>query len=171
MLRRRMSGGGSMPKVRQRRGAEVLALAAAAEAHCLRQGAAWTDNRRFLFLLLARADRPLKAYDLIPRLRAARRPSNPASVYRVLAFLEAAGLVARIETLNAYAALPQPGRRAGFLVCRSCEGAAPIERCACPDPPATTAAFTVEDWIFEVRGLCAGCAADPVPPHSSRAIR
>ena len=60
--------------------------------------------------LLLEADGPLKAYDLIAAFGEGGEPAKPPTVYRALEFLERLGFAHRIESLNAYVALPA-GRR------------------------------------------------------------
>ncbi len=138
---------------------DVAAALAAAEEHCRGQQVALTPNRRFMLQQLLEAGRPMKAYELLPRLQAAGRPSNPASAYQALRALQAAGLVGRIETLNAFVARAPGEAGHAVLVCRACEDVTPIHiriegaaRAA-----ARRHAFGVEDWICEVVGVCARC--------------
>jgi Fur family transcriptional regulator, zinc uptake regulator len=145
---------------------ELESLLAAAEAHCRRQGQAWTANRRFMLERLIEAARPMKAYELVALQHAAGRPSNPASVYQVLKVLQAAGLVGRVETLNAFYACSPGAPRQTLLVCRSCRRATPIELGV--EGPLLAEArrheFEPDDLVCEVVGICAACRAGAPNP-------
>ncbi|MHA1109066.1 MAG: transcriptional repressor, partial [Alphaproteobacteria bacterium] len=79
--------------------AEALA---AAEEICARQSVKLTDLRRRVLELIWDRHEPVRAYDLLDQLRAGRRSAAPPTIYRALDFLLEAGLIHRIESLNAY---------------------------------------------------------------------
>jgi Fur family zinc uptake transcriptional regulator len=86
----------------------------------------------------------------------------PPTVYRALEFLLDAGLIHRIDTLNAFVACETPDTlHAGqFLVCRSCNKVIELD-----DPAisrllvqkAKAAGFTADPQDVEIKGLCASC--------------
>ena len=61
-----------------------------------------TEPRLSVLDLLARSESPLRAYDILEKMKTPEREVNPPTVYRALASLEEAGLVHRLESLNAY---------------------------------------------------------------------
>lgn len=145
---------------------EVESLLAAAEAHCRREGEAWTPNRRFALERLIEAARPMKAYELLALQHAAGRPSNPASVYQVLKALQAAGLVGRVETLNAFYARSPGTPRQALVVCRSCRTMMPVALGVADAAFAEARRHGIEpeELVCEVVGTCAACRAGAANP-------
>ncbi len=119
--------------------------------------------------LLAAAQKPLSAYDVIDALREDGRLAPP-TVYRALQKLIDKGLAHRLETQNAYVAcrrcdLAQSHdhdrrHRAGFMICRACGKALEfggVEIDAALARMAAGAGFSPERVAIEVQGLCADC--------------
>lgn len=138
---------------------------AAAEALARRQGLRLTPLRRAVLEIVLEGHRPMGAYDILHKLGDGQgaRPPAPPTVYRALDFLLAAGLVHRIDTLNAYIACFAPGRRhrSHFLLCQACGCAAEIEYGALDAAlarAAEAAGFVAEHETVEIAGLCPDCA-------------
>lgn len=131
-----------------------------AEARCEAAGERFTAPRRRVLEQLLSAGGPVKAYDLIASYAVDGSPVGPPTVYRALEFLEARGLVHRLESLNAFVACRHgPDRHgAAFLICDCCGAAQEI------DPPAqqlgqlgAAQGFQVAAVTLEAHGLCANC--------------
>jgi len=133
-----------------------------AEERCASQGLRLTPLRRQVLELVWQHHEPVKAYDLLELLRSRHRAAAPPTVYRALEFLQNAGLVHRIESLNAFIgcgdpSAPHPGQ---FLICSDCSTVAELD-----DPAisrvlareATRLGFQIESQTIEVRGLCPRC--------------
>ncbi|MGO8739611.1 Fur family transcriptional regulator [Rhodoblastus sp.] len=127
--------------------------------------------------LLARAQKPLSAYDVIDALREHGRIAPP-TVYRALQKLIDEGFAHRLETRNAYVACRDEGHscghrhRAGFMICRLCGrtqefGDEEIERLL--SGVAARGGFSAERVAIEIQGLCADCTADNVSPSGANA--
>ncbi len=122
-----------------------------AEQACTARGTRLTDSRRRTLALVLQADGPVKAYDLIASFGVA--PAKPPTVYRALEFLMSAGLVHRIESLNAYVPCRGHGSHtAAFLIC---DGCGHVEEQILPAP--TTPNFNPDRWVIEAHGRCAAC--------------
>lgn len=132
-----------------------------AEAACLRAGERWTAPRRRTYELLAKAGRPVKAYDLIAAFGPTRRSAKPPTVYRALDFLESLGLVHRVTGLSAFIACQKTTglHRAEFLICDCCGCADEMEFGAgrLLETVAKPHGFQVERILLEVHGLCPAC--------------
>jgi len=138
-----------------------------AEAVCERRGLKLTPTRRRVLELVWSRHGPVGAYDLLSEIAKAGRSSAPPTVYRALEFLIDAGLVHRIDSLNAFlgcdrAAEPHAGQ---FLVCRNCKRVAEVddqrvERAA--RLTARDADFTM-DAPIEIKGLCKVCRSEGAP--------
>lgn len=139
----------------------IRAALAHAESHCAREGLQLTPVRLRVLEILLEGHRALGAYEILDRLRDEGLGGQPPVVYRALDFLLRAGLVHRIETLNAFAACAHAGKGhvPVFLICRRCrhviETPAPaggqLERAA------EGAGFAIETTVREAEGLCADC--------------
>ena len=122
-----------------------------------------TPIRQAMLAIFEQSARPLRAYDLIPRLAAAcGRRLQPQTIYRTLAFLMKEGLVLRIESWNAYIASPATGSNHAvlFLLCGLCGDARIVDSAALPeilDALATGNGFHGERRIVELHGVCNLC--------------
>lgn len=138
------------------------ALAAAREL-CARRGERFTELRGRVLELVWDSHRPIGAYAVLERLKADGRSAAPPTVYRALEFLMAAGLVHRIESLNAYVGCVHPGERhaSQFLICKSCGTALELDEPAVGTALAQAAdkrGFKIERRVVELSGSCAACA-------------
>jgi Fur family zinc uptake transcriptional regulator len=95
-------------------------------------------------------------------LRGERGRVAPPTVYRALDFLQAQGLVHRVESLNAFKGCEQPEapHQAHLLICRRCGLAAEVADDGLDGAIAALArrsTFEVEAETVELTGLCADC--------------
>jgi len=145
--------------MKQRRTAMKISPQAHHEASC-HLGANEEDVRG----ILAKAGKPLSAYDIIPLMPKKRGHAvAPVTVYRALNHLAAHGLVTRIESRNAYVLCRHPleNHDCLFFICRDCGGATEA-----PDPAvskilrkeADALGFGINRQILEITGLCKNCA-------------
>jgi Fur family zinc uptake transcriptional regulator len=89
------------------------------------------------------------------------RPA-PITVYRALDFLEAHGLVHKIESRNAFIACTHPheGKPAAMLICEKCGLVAELDAPEMFDALQSAAklqGFAVHRSVVELTGLCAAC--------------
>ncbi len=97
-----------------------------AEQICLAHGARWTKKRKRVLAGLLVSDKALSAYELVDICHE-RYDCNipPMSVYRILEFLEAEGLVHKLNLANKYVACShircgEEHAAPQFLICREC---------------------------------------------------
>lgn len=84
------------------------------------RGPRLTRNDHKVLALLREVARPLKAYEILEALRD-QGINAPMTVYRSLARLSDQGIVRKIESINAYFALPEGDEAFGvFLLCDTC---------------------------------------------------
>ncbi len=119
-------------------------------------------RRKVLRLLLAHAG-PAKAYDLLANLDG-EGAAKPPTIYRALDFLQEAGLVHKIESLNAYVACghTRHSHSAVFLICDTCHNAEELHATATSGAlksETQSAGFRMTRAVVEVRGTCRNCAA------------
>ncbi len=129
----------------------------AARAICEREGRRFTSLREHVFILITKADAPIKAYDLLEQLRPELGSPKPPTVYRALEFLSALGLIHRVEALNAYIACDHSlgGHVAEFFICENCQ--ALEERSADMASQCIPDGFEVRRSVIEHYGLCNKC--------------
>ena len=143
----------------------VTGAMASAETICRVRGARLTGHRRRVLEIIWKSHVPIGAYDILAALSPDDRAIAPPTVYRALEFLQAHGLVHKIESLKAYVGCQHPGHDhvGQFLICQDCGNAAEID-----DPKidqaiqgrAAAAGFRVTETTLEVRGICPSCASD-----------
>jgi Fur family zinc uptake transcriptional regulator len=159
------------------------AVSTAAEV-CAARGLNLTPVRLRVLQIVWRAHEPIGAYDILAELAKERDKAAPPTVYRALEFLMQAGLVHRIDSLNAFLGCdaPEHAHVAQFLVCRGCQRVVELD-----DPSlnrilaekSRAAGFRIEPTSLEIKGLCSDCAArlsrslpgTPAPADRARSAR
>ena len=144
----------------------VQAALQTAEQLCHTRGLRFTPLRRRVLELVWHSHRPIGAYDILEALARESASAAPPTVYRALDFLIDAGLVHRLDSLNAFIGCPDPGKRhAGqFLICTCCRTVAELS-----DPDiemlisrkAALGGFQAERQMLEIEGLCNVCRSRP----------
>ena len=137
-------------------------LLSRAERTCERRGSRLTGQRREVLNCVAESHSAVGAYDIIERMAGHGPRPAPITVYRALDFLEAHGLVHKIESRNAFVACTHPheGKPAAMLVCERCGLVAELDA---PDvfeklhAAAGGQGFTIHRSVVELTGLCSTC--------------
>jgi len=129
------------------------------------RGLRLTPLRHEVLNLIARARKPVKAYDLLESLRDKHAGAAPPTVYRALDFLLEHGFIHKLESINAFVSCEHPSEahQVPFLICDICEGATEL----CDDGAvagliaqrAGTLGFRAKAQTLEVHGICKGCRA------------
>jgi Fur family transcriptional regulator, zinc uptake regulator len=133
-----------------------------AEKLCKERSLQLTAIRRRVLELIWARHAPIGAYDILAALKKGEGALAPPTVYRALDFLLEAGLIHRIDTLNAFIGCESPEQQhtGQLLVCRNCNRVTEL------DDPAITrllaqkakgAGFTSDQQSVEIKGLCADC--------------
>ena len=136
---------------------------AAAEAVCERKQIRLTPLRRRVFEIVWRQHQPIGAYEILAEIAKDRVKAAPPTVYRALDFLREAGLVHRVDSLNAFLGCDRPldAHSGQFLVCEQCRKVTEID-----DPGLTRAlsrharelGYTLEGSAVEIKARCARCS-------------
>ncbi len=137
-------------------------LLSRAERTCERRGSRLTGQRRDVLNCVAQSHSAVGAYDIIERMAGNGPRPAPITVYRALDFLEAHGLVHKIESRNAFVACTHPheGKPAAMLVCERCGLVAELDVPEVFDKlqgAAASQGFAVHRRVVELTGLCASC--------------
>ncbi|MEL7297127.1 MAG: Fur family transcriptional regulator [Pseudomonadota bacterium] len=133
-----------------------------AEQICADQGRRLTTLRRRVLELVWSSHRPIGAYSILDALSEGGRKAAPPTVYRALEFLIDAGLVHRLDSLNAFVGCSDPGHahQGQFLICRNCRQVIELDTETVDShirEAAAAAGFLAEQQTLEVQGLCADC--------------
>lgn len=137
-----------------------------AERTCERRGSRLTGQRRDVLNCVAQSHSAVGAYDIIERMAGQGPRPAPITVYRALDFLEAHGLVHKIESRNAFVACTHPheGKPAAMLVCERCGLVAELDAPEVFDRLQSAArgqGFAVHRSVVELTGLCSSCQEAP----------
>ena len=140
---------------------------ATVERACQERGLRLTPIRARVLALIAQAGQPIKAYDLLDRVRDEQGAgaAAPPTVYRALDFLLANGFIHKLESVNAFVACHHPDaaqHSVPFLICDRCHAAVELEDAdvvASLDARARALGFMPQAQTLEVHGLCARCAS------------
>jgi Fur family zinc uptake transcriptional regulator len=137
----------------------------AVEAACAARGLRLTPLRAQVLGLVAAAGKPVKAYDLLERMKTASGNAAPPTVYRALDFLLEQGFVHRLASINAYVGCHHPNVRHSvpFLICDGCQAAIELEDeriAGLLEERAVAIGFETRAQTLEVHGLCAACRAE-----------
>jgi len=145
---------------------DAAGFVAAVERACNERGLRLTAIRARVLSLVAQAGQPIKAYDLLDRVREGEGAgaAAPPTVYRALDFLLANGFIHKLESINAFVACHHPDsaqHSVPFLICDRCHSATELEDAsivATLDAAARGLGFAPQAQTLEVHGLCAKCA-------------
>jgi Fur family zinc uptake transcriptional regulator len=151
---------------------DAAGFVAAVQDACHERGLRLTPIRARVLGLVAAAGQPIKAYDLLERIRAGNDVEGegagaaaPPTVYRALDFLLANGFIHKLESVNAFIACHHPStaqHSVPFLICDRCHSAVELEDqdvVAQLEQRAKSLGFQPQAQTLEVHGLCARCAA------------
>ncbi len=159
----------SFPLHNHDHGACMAGALGRAKMRCLEKGIKWTALREQVFQHVTASHRPVSAYDLIESLAKDGKRLAPVSVYRILDVLQAAGLVHRLESRNAFFACMsahESGRQTVTFVCGECEcvtEAEAPEAFSAIGEVSKAARFQPLSTIVEVHGTCAECCERHAP--------
>jgi len=139
----------------------------AVERACRARGLRLTPIRAYVLGLIARAGKPLKAYDLLDQVREGGGPGAPAppTVYRSLDFLLGNGFIHKLQSVNAFVACHHPSatlHSSPFLICDYCHEAVELEDVnitALLQARAQELGFVAQTQTLEVHGVCASCVS------------
>ena len=130
---------------------------------CETRGLRLTEIRMQVLQIIAQSEKPMKAYDLLDRLKDDRSIAAPPTVYRALDFLIENGFIHKLQSINAYVSCHHPSivHQVPFLICDVCESADEI----CDDrvsgmltDQAKAHGFRARSQTLEVHGVCKHCA-------------
>ena len=146
-----------------------------AESICKSQGQKLTKVRRRSLELIWQSHRPLGAYQLLAKLAEEGFNSAPPTVYRALDFLLSAGLIHKVESMNAYlgCAHADKAHKGYFLICDACHNVMELEYQDIHNALLAKAkqhGFEIRANTIELTGLCGSCLSqEPTPENLDKA--
>ncbi|HPW34087.1 MAG TPA: transcriptional repressor, partial [Arenimonas sp.] len=101
----------------------------AVEQACEERGLRLTPLRAQALALIAAETKPIKAYDLLDKMKTEKGNAAPPTVYRALDFLLEQGFIHRLASINAFVSChhPQVEHSVPFLICDKCQNAVEME--------------------------------------------
>ncbi|MEO7432106.1 MAG: transcriptional repressor [Dokdonella sp.] len=133
---------------------------------CEMRGLRLTPLRLRVLELIAAESKPVKAYDLLDRLKDEHTGAAPPTVYRALDFLLEHRFIHKLESINAFVGCHHPDEvhQVPFLICDVCSNA--IEICdervsSLLGDQARERGFAPRAQTIEVHGVCASCHGEP----------
>jgi Fur family zinc uptake transcriptional regulator len=135
-----------------------------ARQFCEENGHRMTPPREHVLQIVAEAEKPLGAYDILQRLAAHLDNPKPPTAYRAIEFWQEHRFIHRIESLNAYVSCHAGHQHSGsqYMICDDCGKAEEIHMCHIPDAlekKAQAGGFQVKSWNTELHGQCLDCAS------------
>ncbi|MEM9172407.1 MAG: Fur family transcriptional regulator [Pseudomonadota bacterium] len=133
-----------------------------AESICAARGLRLTALRKQVLTLVWDSHAPVGAYDILDKMAEQGQRKAPPTVYRALEFLLEAGLIHRLDSLNAFIGCAHPGapHNGQFLICGECNQVIEIHANAVQNvvqKAASEHGFVARHAVLEVQGTCADC--------------
>jgi Fur family zinc uptake transcriptional regulator len=134
-----------------------------AEDLCRERGVRLTPQRHAVLEIVCATRKPVSAYEILDLLRERTRNPAPPTVYRALDFLQAQGLVHKLESLHAFVgcAHTEHDHSGQFLICSDCGGVSEIENEAIEkslQSAEQATGFRTDRPVVELLGTCAECS-------------
>ncbi len=139
---------------------------ATAEKLCKQRKKRLTPIRKYILELLIKAQRGLKAYELLDLVKQEQHNAAPPTVYRALEFLTEEGLIHRLDAINAWTAcVDVAGEPHDLLVvCTQCGTVAELRAPQLSQQITNCilqAGFALASPETELRALCLNCSKSP----------
>ncbi len=134
-----------------------------AESICVKKGIRLTFIRRRILELVCSSHKAIGAYELLDLLHPEDSKAKPVTIYRALDFLMDAGLVHKIESLNAFIGCLQAEtqHQTVILICDNCKNAYELDAEFVYQSLFSMSKklqFTPTSLTIELHGLCFSCS-------------
>lgn len=134
-----------------------------AEEICSNLSIKFTPLRREILKLIWESHVPIKAYDIIHKLKKELNSIKPITVYRILDVFLENNLIHKIESQNSFVGCGHPGEKhyCFFIICIICkkveEGCTDLELAAM-HKNMIKKEFKISSINLEIHGVCKDCA-------------
>ena len=131
---------------------------------CQQRNARLTPVREKVFLLLAKHNGAIGAYDLLADLKSIDASAKPATIYRALDFLNKQGFVHKIESINAFIMchhFSDCSHPVQLLICDECGNVEEIQSNnfdLALRAMADASGFSISHQVVEAHGTCRACS-------------
>ncbi len=141
---------------------DAAAFVDAVTSACELRGLRLTPLRLRVLQLIAAESKPVKAYDLLDRLKDEHSSAAPPTIYRALDFLLEHRFIHKLESINSFVGCHHPNEvhQVPFLICDVCANAVEVcdERVSkLLTEQARDRGFRARAQTLEVHGVCADC--------------
>jgi Fur family zinc uptake transcriptional regulator len=132
------------------------------ERLCFKEKIILTELRRKILKILSESHAPVKAYDIVDKLKTEKKSIKPISVYRILDLFQKYNVIHKIHSQNSFLMCTHPGQNHSccFMICRKCNNINEL----CNDELLVkikdlshSSNFEVNNIIIEVLGICNKC--------------
>ena len=142
----------------------VRSAVSVAEKVCARRQVRLTPLRKRVLEIIWRGHAPIGAYEILAEIAKDRDKAGPPTVYRALEFLQEAGLVHRLESINAFVGCDHADKEhaAQLLICAKCRRVSEMEDAELThtlEKRARSLGFRYNRGPVEVKAICNDCAA------------
>jgi Fur family zinc uptake transcriptional regulator len=116
-----------------------------------------------VLFILWQSDKPLKAYDILNQLLKIKQNSKPPTVYRVLDYFVACGIVHKIESIQSYTLCREPEKHRSSEIVMVCTGCHQVSELYDPGLQVLVQNLSKEHQfnlggdIIELKGVCKDC--------------
>lgn len=131
--------------------------------YCVRNNQRYTKPRKLVLNVLANSKKPIKAYEILHKLKIILCDPKPPTIYRAIEFWLKHNFIHRIESLNAYAICVEDHLHKGsqFLICNDCGRVIESHLSSLPKIIKETTlknSFQPDSWNLEINGRCGLCS-------------
>ena len=122
-----------------------------------------TSLRKAVLFQLWHSEKPLKAYELLDKLKMTSENLKVATIYRALDYFVEEGLVHKLESIQSYTLCSKPAKHLPFevfLVCNNCHQVDEVHDKsleALIKNLALTNCFDLNEGTIELKGFCQNC--------------
>ena len=129
---------------------------------CIKNKHRYTKPRENVLKIIAKSNKPLKAYDVLKQLALVLKDPKPPTAYRAIDFWLKYNFIHRIESLNAFTACSTDHLHNGsqFMICDDCGKVIESHLCELPLPfkdKTKKVSFIPKKWNLEINGTCKNC--------------
>lgn len=131
--------------------------------YCSRNKQRYTEPRKQVLSVIARSKKPIKAYEILNKLKLILYDPKPPTIYRAIEFWLKHNFIHRIESLNAYSVCNESHLHKGsqFLICNDCGRVIESHLSNLPKIIKETSlknSFQPDSWNIEINGKCGLCS-------------
>ena len=131
---------------------------------CKQLNVKMTRLRQSILSILWHSSKPLKAYDILEKLKETQENAKPPTVYRVLDYLVAEGIIHKLPSIQSYTLCCHPNEHHHsadiLMICHDCLNVTEIHdpiMHAVIEKISSENKFSTKNDSIEIRGLCAKC--------------